>query len=175
MFWRAERRDLCQPLPLARPSFVVGRPWPVSCAVDRPHPGLLAAAARPAGGRLASQLADLCGAGGGDTVAGSRRGGGGGRQASVTIATLAPSIAATRTLGGGQAFSDLIKYAIMASFWRPCTGAASNMASVAQLVRAAVCGTVGRGFEPHHSPQWNYPLAKPLFTPTDGTLEPQQV
>jgi hypothetical protein len=26
------------------------------------------------------------------------------------------------------------------------------MASVAQLVRAAVCGTVGRGFETHHSP-----------------------
>lgn len=27
------------------------------------------------------------------------------------------------------------------------------MAGVAQLVRATVCGTVGRGFKPHHSPQ----------------------
>ena len=27
------------------------------------------------------------------------------------------------------------------------------MADVAQLVRALVCGTGGRGFEPHHSPQ----------------------
>ncbi len=26
------------------------------------------------------------------------------------------------------------------------------MAGVAQLVRASVCGTEGRGFEPHHSP-----------------------
>ena len=26
------------------------------------------------------------------------------------------------------------------------------MADVAQLVRALVCGTGGRGFEPHHSP-----------------------
>ena len=29
------------------------------------------------------------------------------------------------------------------------------MADVAQLVRASVCGTEGRGFESHHSPQ-NY-------------------
>ena len=27
------------------------------------------------------------------------------------------------------------------------------MADVAQLVRASVCGTEGRGFESHHSPQ----------------------
>jgi hypothetical protein len=27
------------------------------------------------------------------------------------------------------------------------------MAGVAQLVRAAVCGSVGRGFKSHHSPQ----------------------
>lgn len=32
------------------------------------------------------------------------------------------------------------------------------MADVAQLVRALVCGTGGRGFEPHHSPQVNLSL-----------------
>jgi hypothetical protein len=31
----------------------------------------------------------------------------------------------------------------------PC----SFMADVAQLVRASVCGTEGRGFKSHHSPQ----------------------
>jgi hypothetical protein len=30
--------------------------------------------------------------------------------------------------------------------------AAVNTEGVAQLVRATVCGTVGRGFETHHSP-----------------------
>ena len=29
------------------------------------------------------------------------------------------------------------------------------MADVAQLVRALDCGSGGRGFEPHHSPQYN--------------------
>jgi hypothetical protein len=29
----------------------------------------------------------------------------------------------------------------------------SYMANVAQLVRASVCGTEGRGFKSHHSPQ----------------------
>jgi hypothetical protein len=28
----------------------------------------------------------------------------------------------------------------------------SNTVDVAQLVRASVCGTEGRGFEPHHLP-----------------------
>ena len=28
-----------------------------------------------------------------------------------------------------------------------------QMVVVAQLVRASVCGTEGRGFEPHHPPQ----------------------
>ena len=32
------------------------------------------------------------------------------------------------------------------------------MADVAQLVRALVCGTGGRGFESHHSPQVNLSL-----------------
>ncbi len=27
------------------------------------------------------------------------------------------------------------------------------MVGVAQLVRVVVCGTIGRGFEPHHPPQ----------------------
>ena len=36
------------------------------------------------------------------------------------------------------------------------------MADVAQLVRALVCGTGGRGFEPHHSPQLKFEL-KALF------------
>lgn len=31
--------------------------------------------------------------------------------------------------------------------------AASNTVDVAQLVRASVCGTEGRGFEPHHLPR----------------------
>lgn len=29
----------------------------------------------------------------------------------------------------------------------------STMANVAQLVRASGCGSEGRGFDPHHSPQ----------------------
>ncbi len=33
------------------------------------------------------------------------------------------------------------------------TFAVLKMVIVAQLVRASVCGTEGRGFEPHHSPQ----------------------
>ena len=33
------------------------------------------------------------------------------------------------------------------------TFAASNTVDVAQLVRASVCGTEGRGFEPHHLPK----------------------
>lgn len=31
------------------------------------------------------------------------------------------------------------------------------MANVAQLVRALVCGSGGRGFKPHRSPQIKYP------------------
>ncbi len=40
------------------------------------------------------------------------------------------------------------------------------MEGVAQLVRASVCGTEGRGFEPHHPPQKkrNCRLIVPLFT-----------
>ena len=35
------------------------------------------------------------------------------------------------------------------------TFAVLKMVIVAQLVRASVCGTEGRGFEPHHSPFQN--------------------
>ena len=31
-----------------------------------------------------------------------------------------------------------------------------QMVVVAQLVRASVCGTEGRGFEPHHPPKWGF-------------------
>ena len=36
-----------------------------------------------------------------------------------------------------------------------CSSEHDHMANIAQLVRATVCGTVGRGFETHYSPQ-NY-------------------
>lgn len=38
------------------------------------------------------------------------------------------------------------------------------MASVAQLVRALVCGAGGRGFKTHRSPQVKYPIG------TDGVF-----
>ena|GEM_PF-1482597 len=34
---------------------------------------------------------------------------------------------------------------------------------VAQLVRASVCGTEGRGFEPHHPPKFESSLKRLLF------------
>lgn len=37
------------------------------------------------------------------------------------------------------------------------------MADVAQLVRALVCGTGGRGFKPHHSPQAKTPSLPRVF------------
>jgi hypothetical protein len=36
----------------------------------------------------------------------------------------------------------------------------SKTVDVAQLVRASVCGTEGRGFEPHHLPAFFSPLKK---------------
>lgn len=42
-----------------------------------------------------------------------------------------------------------------------CVKIIKAMADVAQLVRALVCGTGGRGFESHHSPQVN--LSAKLF------------
>lgn len=51
------------------------------------------------------------------------------------------------------------------------------MESVAQLVRASDCGSEGRGFEPHHSPQGkkgfvNY-IAKPFsFVLTAVSIHP---
>src|SRR5690554_4073655 len=42
-------------------------------------------------------------------------------------------------------------------FWRCCLISyfcrPNNTVVVAQLVRASVCGTEGRGFEPHHPPE----------------------
>lgn len=50
----------------------------------------------------------------------------------------------------------------------------SFMADVAQLVRALVCGTGGRGFEPHHSPQVKYPtLVVGYFTWDDEGSHPR--
>ena len=45
--------------------------------------------------------------------------------------------------------------------------ASTIMASVAQSVRAPVCGTGGRGFKPHHSPQF---LFYPLQLKGDGVV-----
>lgn len=39
-----------------------------------------------------------------------------------------------------------------------------KMEGIAQLVRATVCGTVGRGFETHYSPKLNKPCKLYLFT-----------
>ena len=38
-----------------------------------------------------------------------------------------------------------------------------NMVVVAQLVRASVCGTEGRGFEPHPPPEGAVAVAAALF------------
>ena len=43
------------------------------------------------------------------------------------------------------------------------------MADVAQMVRAPVCGTGGRGFDPHHSPQ----IQQPDAAESAVDLEPQ--
>ncbi len=45
------------------------------------------------------------------------------------------------------------------------------MVSVAQLVRASVCGTEGRGFETHHSPHSERPSFARIFTMADRTVE----
>ena len=37
------------------------------------------------------------------------------------------------------------------------------MVVVAQLVRASVCGTEGRGFEPHHPPQKSFLYIQKAF------------
>ena len=43
----------------------------------------------------------------------------------------------------------------------------SNMVDVAQLVRAADCGSVGRGFEPHLPPTQDFPCKEnPFFITT---------
>ena len=46
------------------------------------------------------------------------------------------------------------------------------MADVAQLVRAPVCGTGGRGFKSHHSPQENFPhlLGEDFYIKDSSTL-----
>ena len=38
-----------------------------------------------------------------------------------------------------------------------------NLADVAQLVRASVCGTEGRGFKSHHSPHYKTPCVNRGF------------
>ena len=44
------------------------------------------------------------------------------------------------------------------------------MADVAQLVRAPVCGTGGRGFKPHHSPQDKAPAKAGVLSWRRGGL-----
>ena len=42
------------------------------------------------------------------------------------------------------------------------------MVDVAQLVRASVCGTEGRGFEPHHLPEARLDILDGLFHFSDS-------
>ncbi len=44
------------------------------------------------------------------------------------------------------------------------------MADVAQLVRASVCGTEGRGFKSHHSPQ-KQPLEGVFYSKLDLSVK----
>ena len=46
------------------------------------------------------------------------------------------------------------------------------MADVAQLVRALVCGTGGRGFDPHHSPHIKSPTLHGVFYMEESCVEP---